>query len=244
MSFYGPLALTAWTVTKQWAAAYSLFAWTLIGVVPPLTSIVVFEFLWRRRRRVSTVIWRTLRIVLEGLGTFLVVVAGMFLMSLFYYAPPLVLQRVAADSASAAAKRAERKDKNRIDELSAEVAQLRIQNRSNALAQRLAQAERERDAALEEASQASDFSNRIAAAGNKLGNAEEDFQKAYDRQQEEWSAFTGLFSDMMPLKSGVTRGEALEESHEYEQMKTNTRAAMRNLHDQAEDFHILIQEGY
>jgi hypothetical protein len=242
MGFYELLLQAAWFITKEWTASYLLFPWTLIGLVSSLSGVILLEYWWRHRR-VSRVIWHLLRIVLEAIIGLAATVGAMFAISLFYYAPPVVMRHVADDAAKAATIRVRQQDRKRMAALSAEVSRLQQQLRSDPLARKLAQTEDERDDALQQAASANDFVTRLTVAGRNLDRTEEDFEKAYERQQEEWSVLMSFFPDPMPLRPGISPNEALEESHEYQEMKANTRAAMRKLHDEAESFHILLQEG-
>lgn len=102
MPFYGPLCETAWQTTTDWLWAWAVFPGAILGIMGPAACILLFEFILSRERKVSAVTWRICRIAVEAAIGATATVGVMFIISLFFYAPRVLLQNTAATAAKQA----------------------------------------------------------------------------------------------------------------------------------------------
>jgi hypothetical protein len=91
MHFYGPLFSDAWSTALDWFTSYSLASKTVFGCIFAFVGAIVT---WRRGGTLVHVIWSMISV---GLGA-LAIIGGMFVISVFYYAPYALLDSVASQT--------------------------------------------------------------------------------------------------------------------------------------------------
>jgi hypothetical protein len=109
MHLYGPLFRTAWAITLDWATSYSLVSTTILAVISMVVSVAVIEFSFAQPQ---LMIRRIARLFVELVIGPLVIVGGMFVVSLIYYAPKSFLTQTSATVAQNARQEQQAADAN------------------------------------------------------------------------------------------------------------------------------------
>lgn len=109
VAFYGPVFWTAWNITAGWVVAWAVFPGAVVAVISAAASVFLFEFVISREK-VSAVTWRVLRIFVEAVVGLAATVGVMFLLSLCYYAPPIVVRQIAGSAHNEGARQTSQTD--------------------------------------------------------------------------------------------------------------------------------------
>jgi hypothetical protein len=94
MPFYGPLFYAAIAITKDWLFAWSVLPGAVLTIIGASASVLVFEIWPSREQRLSAMRSRVVRIVAEAVIGIAATLGVMFLISLVYYAPDAVLEKI------------------------------------------------------------------------------------------------------------------------------------------------------
>jgi hypothetical protein len=236
MHFYSLLISQAWAICVVWVASYSLVSKIVFGSLFAASGAIAEALLWPQDSQVSR---RVARLIVGAVAGPVAVVGGMFLIGLFYYAPSAALENFAIQAANAARTDTEQNCQTRQAALSKELAHLQAQVQSDPYARKLTEAERERDAALDDAANANNFADRIVEAADDLKKAEQEFEETVNRQDEAWNSYVGLTTGIAPLSPGVSESNAAAERGQYEHRKTEAAIAKSTLHEKIEALQVI-----
>jgi seryl-tRNA synthetase len=226
----------AWMICVTWAASYSLVSKIVFGILFAASGAIAESLLWPQDAKVTR---RTARLIVGAVIGPIAVVGGMFLISLFYYAPSAMLQNVTSQAANAARTETEQNCQTRQAALSKQVSNLQAQVQADPYARKLIQAERERDAARNDAANANSFTDRIVKAADDLKDSEQAFEEAVNRLDEAWSNYIELTTGSVPLNPGVTENTAAAAHDQYAHRKSEAALAKAKVHDKAEALQVI-----
>ena len=236
MHFYSLLFSQAWRICLAWMASYSLGSKIIFGGLFGFGVALAESLLWRR---VAPTPNRMTRWVMSAVLGPLVVLIGMYLISLFCYAPSAVLQDSVRKAANSAHAEAERNCQMRQASLSKEASSLRAEIQSDPYARKLVQAQHERDVALHTAAEATNFANQIVQVADDLKKSEQEFEEAINRQSDAYENFLLMGTGLMDLKPSISENDAMEQHKQYLNFKTQAALAKSKVHEKAEALQVI-----
>jgi hypothetical protein len=234
--FYSPLVCEGWRIGYDWVSSYSLFSKIAFGLLFALSGAAIEHTVWPQDTAMSR---RLVRLVISAIVGPLIVIALMFAISLFVYAPSAVLANVEHRSASSASAAAEQRHHDQEMALTTEVSQLRKQGQCNSLVRELAQIKLERDLAFKRAADEKNFAARVLKATDEYGKSEQEFEQAIDREQDEWKALVSLSTGLMSIKDGVSEDSVIAEKKLFELRHSESGAARSKVHDKAQSLRFI-----